>query len=164
MSVTCIVPVYNGERFLKEALDSVLDQAGVPDLDVLVVDDGSTDTTPDVLETYGDRIRVLRQANAGVAAARNLGLSEATGEFIAFQDADDIWSRASFGGSWTALRRIPISTSVLVRCRTSGWTRLRTSGRFMKARSSRLPRPRTARRCWSRVPRRSSVSVCSIRL
>ncbi len=91
MSVTCILPVHNGARFLAEALDSVLEQEGVPDLDVVVVDDGSTDDTPAVLEGYGDRIRVLRQENAGVAAARNAGLAEASADFVAFQDADDIW-------------------------------------------------------------------------
>lgn len=91
MSVTCILPVYNGERFLEEALDSVLDQEGADDLEVLVVDDGSTDATPEILEGYGDRIRVLRQDNAGVAAARNRGLAEVSTDFVAFQDADDIW-------------------------------------------------------------------------
>ena len=91
MTVTCILPVYNGERFLAEALDSVLEQEGVPDLDVVVVDDGSTDRTPEILAGYGDRIRVVRQENAGVAAARNTGLAAAGGEFVAFQDADDIW-------------------------------------------------------------------------
>jgi glycosyltransferase involved in cell wall biosynthesis len=90
MTITCIVPVYNGERFLAEALTSVLDQ-GHPDLEVLVVNDGSTDGTLDVLAGFEDRVRVLHQEHLGCAAARNLGLREARGELIAFQDADDLW-------------------------------------------------------------------------
>jgi glycosyltransferase involved in cell wall biosynthesis len=88
--ISCILPVYNGERFLAEALQSVLDQ-DFPDQEALVVDDGSTDGTTTVLEGFGSRIRVLRQEHAGVAAARNRGLEEARGTYIAFQDADDLW-------------------------------------------------------------------------
>lgn len=90
MKVTCILPVHDGERFLAEAVDTVLDQ-GHPDLELLVVNDGSTDGTPEILQGYGDRIRVLDQEHSGCAAARNLGLEEARGELIAFQDADDLW-------------------------------------------------------------------------
>ncbi len=90
MSVTCVLPVHNGERFLEEALGSVLDQE-VEGLQVVVVDDGSTDGTPEVLAAFGDRIRVIRQDNAGVAAARNRGLEAVDTEFVAFQDADDLW-------------------------------------------------------------------------
>jgi glycosyltransferase involved in cell wall biosynthesis len=89
--VSCIVPVYNGERFLAEALDSVLGQ-GVADLEIVAVDDGSIDGTAEILSSYGDRLRVVRQPRAGVAAARNRGLAEATGELIAFQDCDDLWA------------------------------------------------------------------------
>jgi glycosyltransferase involved in cell wall biosynthesis len=106
MSVTCILPVYNGERFLAEALESVLDQ-NVPDLDVLVVDDGSTDGTPAVLERFGSRIRVVRQENAGVSAARNRGLDEARGPFIAFQDCDDLWMPGKLERQLAALRQRP---------------------------------------------------------
>ena len=88
--VSCIVAVFNGERFLKEALDSILAQTYRP-LEILVVDDGSTDQTPYVLTGYGDKIRYFWQSNAGPAAARNLGLTKAKGEFIAFLDADDLW-------------------------------------------------------------------------
>jgi glycosyltransferase involved in cell wall biosynthesis len=90
MKITCIIPVYNGERFLGEALESVLDQQ-YPDLEVIVVDDGSTDDTPEILARFRKRIRVLRQDHSGVAAARNLAMTVAEGDYIAFQDADDIW-------------------------------------------------------------------------
>jgi glycosyltransferase involved in cell wall biosynthesis len=90
--VSCIVPVFNGERYLGEALDSIFAQ-GHQDLEVLVVDDGSTDGSAALAQSYGDRIRYFFQPNAGPAAARNLGLGAAQGEFIAVLDADDLWHR-----------------------------------------------------------------------
>ncbi len=88
--ISCIVPVFNGERYLKEALDSILAQTYRP-LEVLVVDDGSTDGTAAVVRSYGAQVRSLYQPNAGPAAARNLGLRAARGESVAFLDADDLW-------------------------------------------------------------------------
>jgi glycosyltransferase involved in cell wall biosynthesis len=88
--VSCIVPVFNGERFLSDAVDSILAQVHRP-IEIIVVDDGSTDGTPGVIAGYGDRVRGLRQANTGPAAARNAGVGSARGEFVAFLDADDRW-------------------------------------------------------------------------
>ena len=88
--ISCIVPVFNGARYLGEALDSIFSQTYRP-LEVIVADDGSTDETAAVAASYGDRVRHLFQHNAGVAAACNLGLSVAQGEFIAFLAADDLW-------------------------------------------------------------------------
>jgi glycosyltransferase involved in cell wall biosynthesis len=88
--ISCIVPVFNGERYLGEALESILNQTYRP-IEVIVVDDGSADATPVVIGRYGDRIRSFRQENAGPAAARNKALSEARADFIAFLDADDLW-------------------------------------------------------------------------
>lgn len=88
--ISCIVPVFNGERYLRETVESVLRQTHSP-LELIVADDGSTDRTRPIIETYGDRVRYLHQANQGHAAARNLGLSAARGEFVAFLDADDLW-------------------------------------------------------------------------
>ncbi len=88
--VSCIVPVYNGERYVTEAVDSILRQSWDA-LDVIVVDDGSTDDTVQALAPFEARVRVIRQDNAGPGAARNHGLEESRGEFVAFLDADDIW-------------------------------------------------------------------------
>jgi glycosyltransferase involved in cell wall biosynthesis len=88
--VTVVVPAYNAAAHVRRAVDSVLAQTW-HDLELLVVDDGSTDGTLDALAGYGERLRVLRQANAGPAAARNRGLREAGGEYVAFLDADDHW-------------------------------------------------------------------------
>jgi glycosyltransferase involved in cell wall biosynthesis len=89
-TVSCIVPVFNGERYLAEAVDSILAQTHRP-IELIVVDDGSTDGSAAVASRYGDRVRLARQANAGPAAARNRGLDLATGDFVAFLDSDDLW-------------------------------------------------------------------------
>jgi glycosyltransferase involved in cell wall biosynthesis len=88
--VSIIMPCYNGEVFLAEAVDSVLGQT-LQDFELIVVDDGSTDGSSAVLARYGHRIGVIRQCNRGVSAARNAGIEAARGEFIAFLDADDYW-------------------------------------------------------------------------
>jgi glycosyltransferase involved in cell wall biosynthesis len=88
--VSCIIPVLDGERYLGAALESVLTQT-YGAVEVIVADDGSTDGTPEVARAFGSRVRYLHQANAGHAAARNLGLAAAGGAFVAFLDADDLW-------------------------------------------------------------------------
>lgn len=88
--ISCIIPVYNGELYLGEALDSIFGQ-GYEALEVIVVDDGSTDGTANVVERYEGRSHYVRQSNAGPVVARNRGLEEAEGDFIAFLDADDLW-------------------------------------------------------------------------
>jgi GT2 family glycosyltransferase len=85
-----VIPTYNRARLLEETLASVFAQEET-DFEVLVVDDGSTDDTLATLARYGDRVRVLRQANAGQGVARNLGIQEARGEYVAFLDSDDLW-------------------------------------------------------------------------
>src|SRR5436190_9496549 len=88
--ISCIVPVFNGDRYLAETLDSILAQTHRP-IEIIVVDDGSTDGTSAIAAEYGEKIRYIRQENSGVASARNLGLQSARGDFIAFLDADDLW-------------------------------------------------------------------------
>jgi glycosyltransferase involved in cell wall biosynthesis len=88
--ISVILPVYNGEVFVVEALESVFRQ-GYDPLEVIVVDDGSTDRTGEIVRGYGDRVRYCHQDNAGPAAARNVGLRAASGEVFAFIDADDLW-------------------------------------------------------------------------
>lgn len=94
--VSVIVPVYNRAASIGECVQSILAQE-VTDLELIVVDDGSTDSTPEVLDALAAadaRVRLVRQANAGVSAARNLGLSLARGKWIAFVDSDDVVSPA----------------------------------------------------------------------
>jgi glycosyltransferase involved in cell wall biosynthesis len=89
-TVSVIVPAFNAAATIRRALDSALAQTGCS-LDVVVVDDGSTDATFRLLADYTERIRILRQANAGVASARNAAIEAARGDFVAFLDADDEW-------------------------------------------------------------------------
>ncbi|RZJ12920.1 MAG: glycosyltransferase family 2 protein [Rubrivivax sp.] len=88
--VSVIIPAYNAAAYVAEAIDGVLAQ-DYPQVEVIVVNDGSKDNTLDILKGYGERIRVIDQANAGPPRARNTGLAAVRGEFVAFLDADDIW-------------------------------------------------------------------------
>ncbi|MCU0592459.1 MAG: glycosyltransferase [Desulfobacterales bacterium] len=88
--VSVIIPTYNRAGCLREAVDSVLAQE-FRGFELIVVDDGSRDETPQLLQPYGDSIRVLRQENRGVSAARNAGIAGSRGELIAFLDSDDLW-------------------------------------------------------------------------
>jgi glycosyltransferase involved in cell wall biosynthesis len=88
--VSVIVPLFNCERYVREALDSVLQQ-GIDDLEIVAVDDGSSDGTLQVVESMGAHVRLLRQRNRGPAAARNLAIRESRGRYLAFIDADDVW-------------------------------------------------------------------------
>jgi glycosyltransferase involved in cell wall biosynthesis len=89
--VSVVVPVRNAERYLEAALTSVLAQS-YPHIEIIAVDDGSDDRSVEILERYAGRVTLLRQPNRGAAAARNRGVRAARGEWIAFIDADDVWS------------------------------------------------------------------------
>lgn len=88
--VSVVIPAYNAERFIGDALDSVMAQT-FRDVEVIVVDDGSTDGTGEIVRSYGEPVRLVDQANAGPSAARNRGVREAKSELVAFLDADDRW-------------------------------------------------------------------------
>ena len=89
-----IVPAYNRAGLIGQTLRSVVD---APDTQIVVVDDGSTDSTRDVVATFGGRVTLLTQQNRGPGAARNLGLSAATGQYVAFLDSDDLWFPNTIG-------------------------------------------------------------------
>lgn len=88
--ISIIVPVYNGSQFIAEALQSIFDQS-FKDYEIVVVDDGSTDETRQIVEKYQDSITYLYQKKAGAGRARNLGVEKTNRKFIAFLDADDYW-------------------------------------------------------------------------
>lgn len=89
-TVSAVIPTYNRARYVAEAIDSVLAQSRPLD-EIVVVDDGSTDETPETLKQYGDAIRYVRQENLGPSAARNRGIKESHGDLVAFLDSDDLW-------------------------------------------------------------------------
>ena len=114
--VSVLIPTYNGAATLAETLASVFAQS-FADFEVIVIDDGSTDATPDVLAAAGDsRLRVVRQPNAGISAARNRGIAEARGEFIALLDHDDLWPADKLAWQVAALQADPAAVMAY------GWT------------------------------------------
>ncbi len=110
---SAIIAVYNGERCVARAIDSVLAQQleQFERFELIVVDDASRDATPRVLAGYGDRIRLIRRKkNGGLAAARNHGVDNARGHFVAFLDADDVWLPGRLAKTVEALQTHPTTT------------------------------------------------------
>ncbi|MFI5351671.1 MAG: glycosyltransferase family 2 protein [Candidatus Binatales bacterium] len=105
-AVSVVICVYNGASIVGRALDSVFAQ-NFDGVEVVVVDDGSTDRTAEVLDRYGDRIRVIRQDNQGLALARNAGVAASRSEFVAFLDADDLWMPGRLAKTVAALEHEP---------------------------------------------------------
>jgi glycosyltransferase involved in cell wall biosynthesis len=104
--VSVVVPTYNRARVIAETLDSILAQT-YPHLEVVVVDDGSTDDTEAVVAPYRDRVTYLRQQNQGLAGARNLGFQTSTGDYVAWLDSDDLWNRDKLALQVAVLDRHP---------------------------------------------------------
>jgi glycosyltransferase involved in cell wall biosynthesis len=90
MKLSVIVPAFNRSELLPDTIESIL-RSGLEDFEILVVDDGSTDETPDVVRAFGPPVRYLRQANGGPASARNKGFAASAGQYVAFLDSDDRW-------------------------------------------------------------------------
>jgi glycosyltransferase involved in cell wall biosynthesis len=94
MKVTVLIDTYNHERFIERAISSVLEQdMPLDDVEILVVDDGSTDRTPEIVQRFEPRVRYLRKPNGGQASAFNFGFAQARGEIVATLDGDDRWTR-----------------------------------------------------------------------
>lgn len=107
LAVSAIIPVHNDRRYIAEAIASVLAQT-LPCVELIVVDDGSTDGSADIAAALGDsRLRILRQAQAGAGVARNRGAAAARGSAIAFLDADDRWAPQKIALQAAALARSP---------------------------------------------------------
>jgi glycosyltransferase involved in cell wall biosynthesis len=107
--VSVILPVFNGERYLAEAIDSVLAQTYRP-LEILVVDDGSADGTARIAQDFAQQesnVLYFRQSNRGIGAARNCGVAHAQGEYLAFLDADDLWSESKLAIQRTTFDQRP---------------------------------------------------------
>ena len=104
VAVSVVIPVYNRRWSICEAVDSVLAQT-MTDFELIVVDDGSTDGTGEEMAPYGNHLRLLRQSNRGVAAARNRGVAAARGKWIAFLDSDDLWAPEKLSEQMAFFRR-----------------------------------------------------------
>jgi glycosyltransferase involved in cell wall biosynthesis len=106
VKVSVIIPVYNGERFVADAIGSVLAQ-NYPALEIIVVDDGSTDGTEDAVRRMPFEVHYFKQPNLGPAAARNRGVRDASGDFVAFLDVDDLWPENTLNTLMNELLRHP---------------------------------------------------------
>lgn len=105
--ISVVMPVWNGEKYLAESMESLFAQT-FRDFELIVVDDGSTDATPEILRSYTDpRLRHFRLDHAGIVTALNFGVEQARAEWIGRQDADDISLPARLGAQWDALNRHP---------------------------------------------------------
>lgn len=104
--ISVVIPVYNGDKYLAEAIESVLSQTDF-ELEIIVVDDGSTDNTARVAESFGSSVRYYHQIKAGPGAARNKGVSLAQGNYISFLDADDLWTENKMKRQWMAFEADP---------------------------------------------------------
>jgi glycosyltransferase involved in cell wall biosynthesis len=107
--VSVVIPTFNRAATIVRAVESVLQQTYRP-LEVIVVDDGSTDATPEVLKAYGSALVYVRQDNAGPAAARNRGIREAQGDLVAFLDSDDLWRATKLERQVAVLERAGAET------------------------------------------------------
>jgi hypothetical protein len=130
--LSVVVPVYNGESFVADCVDSVLAQSDVA-AEVVVVDDGSTDSTPTLLARYDDRITVVRQPNRGLSAARNAGIAHATGGLLLFLDADDLQPPGYLAAFAAAAQEAPAAE--VFHC---GWRAVDADGRPLYAQPTPL--------------------------
>ncbi len=101
--LSVVIPAYNAEKYLGAAINSVLAQ-GHPSTEIVVVNDGSSDRTREVAQSYGSQVHCLSQDHAGAAAARNRGVDAARGAYLAFLDADDLWLKGKLELQWKALQ------------------------------------------------------------
>ena len=127
VKVSIIIPAYNGDRYIAEAIEGILTQT-YSDYEIIVVDDGSTDNTRQIIQQYGDRIQYLSQTNQGVAASRNLGLKASQGEYIAFLDQDDVFLPHKLASQATLLDQNPALGIV-----NSGWQIVNEQGEVQAA-------------------------------
>src|SRR2546422_3447261 len=118
-SVSVVIPVYNGERYLADAIQSVLDQT-YQNFEVIVVDDGSTDGSAEVAQRFGEAIRYVHQANGGACKARNTGIAVARGVYLAFLDHDDLWLPDKLAAQVAYLDSHPEVGAVYCQCQVMG--------------------------------------------
>ena len=106
-TISVIIPVFNGERTIRETIESVLAQT-FSDFELIIIDDGSQDATLEIVEEFSDsRLKLFSYQNAGLAASRNRGIANATGEYVAFIDADDLWTPDKLNAQYQALQEKP---------------------------------------------------------
>jgi glycosyltransferase involved in cell wall biosynthesis len=119
--ISVIVPLYNGSISICRCIDSILGQTYQP-VEVIVINDGSTDNSLEMLERYKGKIHVLQQENKGPAAARNYGIAQSRGEFLTFLDGDDYWLDTFLEECIAVLKRLPEAVAVSCATKAVHWT------------------------------------------
>jgi glycosyltransferase involved in cell wall biosynthesis len=152
--VTAVIPVYNQERYLGEAIDSVLGQT-FRDVELIVVDDGSTDRTAEVIASYGSGIRTVYKPNGGNASALNRGIREARGRWIGWLSSDDLWEPTKLARQIAVLEREP-SVDLIY----TGYYVIDPEGRVLERVTP--PFPPTHRKFMLRLVRRCFVNGSSV--
>ena len=104
VNCSVVIPAYNAEKFIDDAIQSVLGQT-YTDYELIVVDDGSTDKTPLIVKGYENSVRCIQQENKGLSAARNTGIEHATGKWVAFLDADDTWHAEKLSKQFASVQK-----------------------------------------------------------
>jgi glycosyltransferase involved in cell wall biosynthesis len=151
--------VYNAERYLAEAVRSVIEQTRPP-MEIILVDDGSTDGSAQVAASFDGRVRYVRQDNAGPAAARNLGLHHARAEFVAFLDADDTWHPEKLArqlARFEARRELDISVT-----QVANFWAPEDAARDPRSRDPRHTEPWPGYTCVSLLTRRRTFDVVGL--
>ncbi len=134
-TVSVIIPTYNRASLIGRAIQSVLDQT-YQDCEIIVVDDGSTDDTGAILRSYGERIRTIRHSrNKGAGSARNTGIRQANGRYIAFLDSDDEWLRKKLEIQMEAMRTAPSVVGVVY----SGTWRVKGERKWLIPKPDQIP-------------------------
>jgi len=124
--VSIIIPVYNSEKFLEKCLDSILEQT-YQNIEIIVVDDGSTDSSPDILKRYSDKVNVLSQKNNGLASALNLGISKMKGNWFKWFSPDDVMFPNTLEQLVDATKHIPDNTIIY-----SNWQIIDENGNVLR--------------------------------
>src|ERR1700728_3066394 len=144
-TISVIIPNHNRETLIGETISNLLAQTLLPQ-EIIVVDDGSTDKSVEVIQSFGDKIKLIQQTNQGPGAARNAGLRVATGEFIQFQDSDDLFS----------LNKLKVQAKLLEQTGAdiafSPWVKLRIEGRNATLENhvlqQKMPPGKLSLPCW----------------
>jgi glycosyltransferase involved in cell wall biosynthesis len=144
-SVSVIIPSFNRAGLLGQTVENLLAQTGRPH-EIIVVDDGSTDNSVEVIQSFGNEITLIRQANQGPGAARNAGLRVAAGEFIQFQDSDDLYSLNKLEAQSRLLEQTGADIAF------SPWAKVRLEDRSLRFENhvlqQKMPPPRLPLACW----------------
>jgi hypothetical protein len=156
LTVSVIIPTYNRAKYIRDAIDSALKQTRPPD-EILVIDDGSTDDTPQILAEYGAPVRVIRQRNRGRSAARNVGLDEARGDAIMFLDSDDLLLPTNLEQCVQAMTANPrvgvVYTDALI---------VDANGQAVEVYTGAMPGPRPSGMVLGELSRRCFLTVSSL--